>query len=325
MRRKSLTIALFFLLVGCATSERPPPPLALKAGMGAFALDLTIEPEAVKNRYIYTIAQYDPSTRSVLMQDGELRSAAHFSHNFHIRNGGDELWLEQLPPGHYAITEIEAKLSAGADGSQILYSGHPLGLIIGGLAFLAVAEGSTDVLSFQNEKDVLLPDAPTFRIEAGKVSYAGHITITVDPRRSTFKEYDNDGVWDGHSTVTKTENRYMADYRYHEADLNAHYGRLNLRTYPLLPQPLQVFADRRFLLEDYPDATNSPRSLARNGRANQIVISTPAPTHRAIPAIAPPIPKVLPDTKSTIELRRLFLEGKISTDQYNAALGRTAE
>jgi len=325
MRRKSLTIALFFLLVGCATSEKPPPPLDLKAGMGAFALDLTIEREAIKNRYIYTVAKYDPATRKLLKNDDNPPTSATVSHNFHLHKGGDYLWLAELPAGTYAMTEIEAKLTPGAGGSETLYYGDPIVGLLGVLLFAAVAEGSSDVLSFVDENGVLLPDAPTFRVEAGKVSYAGHITVTVDPRRSTFKEYDNDGVWDGHSTVTKTENRYMADYRYHEADLNAHYGRLNLRTYPLLPQPLQVFADRRFLLEDYPGATNSPRSLARNGRANQIVISTPAPTHRAIPAVAPAPPKVLPDTKSTIELRRLFLEGKISTDQYNAALGRTAE
>lgn len=325
MKRKSLIVALLFPFFGCATPEKPPEPLNLAAGMGAFALDLTIEPDAIKNRYIYTVAKYDPATRKILKDGGDPATTSTVSHNFHLHKGGDFLWLAELPPGTYAMTEIEAKLTSGAGGSEHVYYGDPLVGLLGILVFAAVAEGSSDVLSFVDENDVLLPDAPTFRVEAGKVSYAGHIIVTVDPRRSTFKEYDKDGAWDGYSTITKTENRYIADYRYDEADLNPNYGRLNLRTYPLLPQPLQVFADRRFLLEDYPDATNSPRSLTRNTRANQIVISTPAPTHRAVPAVVAPTPKVLPDTESTIELRRLFLEGKISAAQYNAALGRTAE
>lgn len=326
MKSKALFAGLCWLLCGCVTTpDKPEPPLHLSSGMGAFAMDLTIDSEAIKNRYIYTVAQYDPSTRSVLMQNGDLQSAAHFSHNFHIREGGDELWVAQLPPGHYAITEIEAKLSAGAGGSEVAYAGNPLGLLVGGLAFLAIAEGSTDILSFRDEYGRLLPDAPVFRVEAGKVSYAGHLTVDVDPRKSTYPEYDNEGQWDGRSTITKVENRYMADYRYDAADLTKHQNRLNLAAYPVLQQPLSVFADRRFVLEDYPDVDQPPRSLPRAAGTRLAIIQTPAASPQPVPAVrasAPVKPVVPPDaslrSKTKAELQQLFLNGAISAAQYEA-------
>ncbi|UUX51574.1 hypothetical protein NUH88_07710 [Nisaea acidiphila] len=256
---------LLLLLAGCVTTpEKPEPPVQLADGMGGFAMDLTIEPAAIKNLYFYSIAQYDPDTRKLVKLGDKPVAGSKVRHNYHIRKGGDFLWLTQLPPGHYAITEMEAKLSPGPSESEVVYVGDPIGFAIGGLLFLAIAEGTTDILPFVDDDDVLLPDAPTFEIQAGRMTYAGHLTVVTDPKVSRFPEYDRDGHWDGESMITKTVHRYMADYRYDEKDLTPNIERLNLSRYPLLPQPLSVFEDRRFVLEDYDDAETVRRSIPRS-------------------------------------------------------------
>tara|TARA_E500000318_G_scaffold63367_1_gene58713 strand:- start:236 stop:1156 length:921 start_codon:yes stop_codon:yes gene_type:complete len=275
MNKKIIIAAAGLLLGGCVTTPKEIPPLELSTNRGAMALDFTIDLQAGKNYYILTAAEYDPETRRVIMDGGQPKNLVSFRNGLSPNSSEHKLWAAQLAPGFYTFTKIEAKLNTGLGDGNIPYGTDPLLLLIVGVTAIAISEATVDVLPFTDDAGNLLDDAPTFEISEGRVSYLGELTATVDTRTKEVPEYDKDGYWDGEKMKTETEKRYMADYRYDPDNITEHWERLNLSTYPLLPQPLEIFSDRRFMLEDYPDTEGSPRSQPREIGFSSVIDLTP--------------------------------------------------
>lgn len=308
MNRKILVTGVCWLLGACVTTPtEPPPPINLTSGYGAMAMNVAVDQAAAKNYYIFNVAQFDPGTRRVIMEGDSPKYKATFRQSFSLQDAGFGFWKSKLPEGHYAITNIKAKFATGLGSGHVPYGTDPLALLLVGLTVIAISEATVDELSFINESGLLMADAPTFKIESGRVSYLGKIRVTTDTKSADFPEYDKEGQWDGVSMITRTQSRYMADYRYDELELKPYEGELNLSTYPLLPQPLEVFKTRRFVLEDYGDQEAIQRSVQRK----QITAEINAP--------APPVPGTL-NGKSRSELQRLYLDGALSASQYESAL-----
>lgn len=274
------------------------------------AMNVTVDQAAAKNYYIFNVAQFDPGTRRIIMEGDSPQHGATFRQSFGLQDAGVGFWKSPLPEGHYAITKIQAKFAAGLGSGHVPYGTDPLALLLVGLTVIAISEATVDELSFINESGLLMADAPTFKIESGRVSYLGKLSVTTDTKSADFPEYDNEGQWDGVSMITRTQSRYMADYRYDELELKPYERELNLTAYPLLPQPLEVFKTLRFVLEDYDDQETIHRSVQRK----QIAAEINAP--------AAPVPDTLND-KSRAELQRLYLEGALTASQYESALKTT--
>lgn len=313
MRIAILALAASLALSGCVTTpNEPPKPIELTAGHGAMAMNVTVDQTASKNYYIFSVAQFDPSTRRVIMEGDSPKHAASFRQSFNFQDGGVGFWKSQLPAGSYAITRIQAKLSTGMGPGQIPYGADPLAVLLVGLTVIAISEATVDELSFVNESGLLMADAPTFKVESGRVSYLGKIRVTTDSKSADFPEYDKDGHWDGTSMITKTLYRYMADYKYDELELKPYEEQLNIPAYPLLPQPIEAFKTLRFVLEDYDDVEEVQRSVQREH------------TSAEIKAQAAPAPGAL-DGKSRAELKRLYLDGALTASQYETALKTASE
>ncbi|MBO6560947.1 MAG: hypothetical protein JJ959_10435 [Nisaea sp.] len=308
MRFALLALAASLALSGCVTTpNEPPKPIELTAGNGAMAMNVSVDQSAGKNYYIFTVAQFDPNTRRVIMEGDSPKFRASFTQSFNLQDAGVGFWKSQLPAGSYAITKIQAKLSTGMGPGQIPYGADPLAVLLVGLTVIAISEATVDELSFINESGLLMADAPTFVVESGRVSYLGKIRVTTDSKSADFPEYDKDGHWDGTSMITKTQYRYMADYKYDELELKPYEEQLNLSAYPLLPQPIEVFKTVRFVLEDYDGVEEIQRSVQREHKSAEIT------------APAAPAPGAL-DGKSRAELQRLYLDGALTPSQYEAAL-----
>lgn len=274
------------------------------------AMNVTVDQAAAKNYYIFNVAQFDPGTRRIIMEGDSPQHGATFRQSFGLQDAGVGFWKSPLPEGHYAITKIQAKFATGLGSGHVPYGTDPLALLLVGLTVIAISEATVDELSFINESGLLMADAPTFKIESGRVSYLGKISVTTDTKSADFPEYDNEGQWDGVSMITRIQSRYMADYRYDELEMKPYERELNLTAYPLLPQPLEVFKTLRFVLEDYEDQETIQRAVQRK----QIAAEINAP--------AAPVPGTLND-KSRAELQRLYLEGALTASQYESALKTT--
>ena len=230
MNKKILITGFCWLLGACVTTpNEPPPPIKLTSGNGVMAMNVTVDQAAAKNYYIFNVAQFDPGTRRVIMEGDSPKHGATFRQSFGLQDAGVGFWKSELPAGHYAITNIQAKFATGLGSGQVPYGTDPLALLLVGLTVIAISEATVDELSFINESGLLLADAPTFKIESGRASYLGKIRVTSDTKSADFPEYDKEGQLDGVSMITKTQFRYMADYGYDERCENT--SRKNDETY----------------------------------------------------------------------------------------------
>lgn len=293
-------------------------------------MNLVARAPTAGSHFIVEIAEYDPRSGKLYedVASGE-NEPLTVRLNFSRDNGPQVLVREPLPAGAYVISEIESKLSVSSGDPPYIHNdpvyGDPLLRLAALLTMAAISEATADTFSFVDENGRLFADAPTFEVQAGTVNYVGTLIIDGEKRVTKVEEYDNDGQWDGHSYYEKTDTRFIADYSFDSHALHQHSAALRLETYPVRDQPIAAFADRKFVIEDYPGQDIPRRVLPR---APNMVLRDPAQQPRdeqAAPVVRPT--PVIHDTgqlatKSKSELQRMFLDGAITKDQYLTVSGR---
>ncbi|UUX48227.1 hypothetical protein NUH88_12460 [Nisaea acidiphila] len=331
-------LAVCGVLSACVVTNGPfnsDGQLQLQKGHGAVGFTLDFAHQGATSPMSVEIQRYDPLTgRIVPVEEGGATARAAFSYQPELGRP-DRYWTFGLPAGEYAITRIGETEAVGALVPQ---GGDPLAalLIIGvSLAVTtAIAEAIPDNEVNFVEDGQLLADAPKFTVSRGELVYLGTIRLDAEERMTTVVRTESDGVanemtsFDASRTVETQvpEYRVLIDYQQDQASLAEYLANVNTGSAAVGSMTLDSFAPQIYVMKEWDDVTNGPRSIARaaydgpalNGPRPRFSYQkgvTPAPP----PAPAPGAHLSKTDRRT---LQEQFLGGQITEAEYRAATAK---
>lgn len=327
------------VLAGCMNKTLPmveKGPLTLTRNQGAILFVMQRDPKLLHTPLTMTIRRFDPRTNQIIQATsasddaGDTGSpdvandpnviAVKFANQAQLGRN-DRHWTYVVPPGHYAIESVE--ITKTYTNAQFI-GGNPFVGLAATLVVAAVtataAEINHEEVSF-NQDGVLTADAPRFSVTGGKATYIGDFSFDGEERISEVAAHQNshDSFNDPDRNVTRTvsDMRIILDYGYNPDDVAWYASRRGIRPEQLLGQRLTAFDNARFLVKDFSSADHKRRTLPRAPSLTRTATGPSATPATQRPQSSPGQQELT--SLSDVALRRRFLAGEISVEEYNKA------